>query len=530
MALNLKQTFQQKQLMKLSPRQVQLMKLMLVPTLDLERRIKDELQENPALEEGEGGIYADEVPLSRLKEDTEETHANDDDSASDARTDEEAGKEQDFDINDYIDPDRNDYAYRRKSDNYRNPDDEYRAPVRFRQGFREQLNDELGMLALSEHQRRIGEVIIGNLDEDGYLKRSVPAMVNDMAFSLNITATEKEVEEVLWQIQGLDPAGIGAVDLRECLLLQVRRRLGGAEGEGNGLSEEEIRVWKTAERLLEKCFDEFVARQYNRLIEKLKVSEQEVRQAVDAIRTLNPKPGQSGFDTAAQEEVPTLIPDFYLTNDDGVLSLRLHGKNDPNLRVSPAYETMLQAYGTETADASAQVSARAGKKRQTQEAALFVKQKIDSARWFMDMIRQRQSTMLRVMQAVVDFQHDFFLEGDVRHLRPMRLKDIAERVGLDLSTVSRVLNNKYIQTHFGTFPVKKLFSQSLENEEGEEVSTTQIKAALSELIENEDKTNPLSDETLVAALKEKGFSVARRTVAKYREQSGYAVARLRRRI
>ncbi len=512
MALNLKQTFQQKQLLKLSPRQVQLMKLMQVPTLDLERRIKDELQENPALEEGEGGIYADEVPLSRLKEDTEEPHANDDDSASDARTDEDAGKEQEFDINDYIDPERNDYAYKRKSDNYRSPDDEYRAPVRFRQGFREQLNDELGMLALSEHQRRIGEVIIGNLDEDGYLKRSVPAMVNDMAFSLNITATEEEVEEVLRQIQSLEPAGIGAADLRECLLLQVRRKLGGA-------GREETHVWKTAERLLEKCFDEFVARQYNRLIEKLKVSEQEVKEAVDAIRTLNPKPGQSGFDTAAQEEVPTLIPDFYLTNDDGVLSLRLHGKNDPNLRVSPAYEAMLQDYDTQTE-----------KKRQTQEAALFVKQKIDSARWFMDMVRQRQSTMLRVMQAVVDFQHDFFLEGDVQYLRPMRLKDIAEKVGLDLSTISRVLNNKYIQTHFGTFPVKKLFSQSLENEEGEEISTAQIKAALSELIENEDKTNPLSDETLVAALKEKGFSVARRTVAKYREQLGYAVARLRKRI
>ena len=328
MALNLKQTFQQTQLLKLSPRQVQLMKLMQVPTLDLERRIKDELQENPALEEGEGGIYADEVPLSRLKEDTEEPHANDDDSASDARTDEDAGKEQEFDINDYIDPERNDYAYKRKSDNYRSPDDEYRAPVRFRQGFREQLNDELGMLALSEHQRRIGEVIIGNLDEDGYLKRSVPAMVNDMAFSLNITATEEEVEEVLRQIQSLEPAGIGAADLRECLLLQVRRKLGGA-------GREETHVWKTAERLLEKCFDEFVARQYNRLIEKLKVSEQEVKQAVDAIRTLNPKPGQSGFDTAAQEEVPTLIPDFYLTNDDGVLSLRLHGRTTPICASAP---------------------------------------------------------------------------------------------------------------------------------------------------------------------------------------------------
>ncbi len=529
MALNLKQTFQQKQLLKLSPRQVQLMKLMQVPTLDLERRIKEELQENPALEEGEGGIYADEVPLSQLKEDTEETHANDDDSASDARTDEGAGKEQDFDINDYIDSERNDYAYKRKSDNYRNPDDEYRAPVRFRQSFREQLNDELGMLALSDTQRRIGEVIIGNLDEDGYLKRSVPAMVNDMAFSLNLLVSEDEVGEVLRQIQSLEPAGIGAADLRECLLLQVRRKLAGTERGENTLTADEIHVWRTAERLLEKCFDEFASRQYTRLIEKLKVSEQEARQAVDAIRTLNPKPGQSGFDTSTQE-VPTLIPDFYLTNDDGVLSLRLHGKNDPNLRLSPSYEAMLQAYGDDTAQVAAPDRIQAQKQRQTQEAALFVKQKIDSARWFMDMVQQRKNTLLRMMQAVVDYQHDFFLEGDVKYLRPMRLKDIAEKVGVDLSTVSRVLNNKYIQTHFGTFPVKKLFSQSLENEEGEEISTAQIKAALSELIENEDKTNPLSDETLVAALKEKGFSVARRTVAKYRENLGYAVARLRRSI
>lgn len=522
MALNLKQTLQQKQLLKLSPRQVQLMKLMQVPTLDLERRVKEELQENPALEEGEGGIYADEVPLSQLKEDSEETHANDDDSASDARTDE--GTDKDFDVRDYVDADRDDYAYKRKSDNYRDPDDEYRAPVRFRQSFREQLNDELGMLALSEQQRRIGEVIVGNLDEDGYLQRSVPAMVNDMAFSLNIMATESEVEEVLRQIQGLDPAGIGARDLRECLLLQVRRKLGSAARPGgNGLSPDEIRVWRTAEKLLEKCFDEFAARQYTRVMEKMKMSEEEVKEAVAAIRTLNPKPGQGGPDTAAQE-VPTLIPDFYLSNDDGVLSLRLHGKNDPNLRLSPAYESMLQAYG------AAGEGMQAEKKRQTREAALFVKQKIDSARWFMDMVKQRQTTLLRVMQAVVDFQHDFFLKGDVKYLRPMRLKDIAEKVDLDISTVSRVLNNKFIQTHFGTFPIKKIFSQSLENEEGEEISTAQIKAVLSELIENEDKTNPLSDEALGDALKEEGFVVARRTVAKYRESLGYDVARLRRQI
>lgn len=532
MSLNLKQSLSQKQLQKLSPQQVQLMKLMQVTTMDMEQRIKEELQENPALEEGEGGVYQDEVSLNRIKEDTEEKHVNDDDSASDSRTDEVSGPDadsrpEDFSVDGYVDPDRDDYAYKQKSDNYRDPEEDYHTPIRFRQGLQEQLNNELGMLPLSEQQRRIGEVIIGNLDEDGYLQRSVPAMVNDMAFTLNLIVTEDQVREVLEMIQHLEPSGIGGSDLRECLLIQVRNKIADAREHDASLAD--LYVLQTAARLLDTCFDEFARRQYGRIVEKLKLGEEDVRDAIGLIKTLDPKPGQSGSESSSVT-APTLIPDFYLNNEDGELVLSLNAKNDPNLRVNPSYEDMLAEYGSQQGRERSGRSlskAQEVKRRQTRDAALFVKQKIDSARWFMDMVRQRRNTMLRVMQAVVDFQHDFFLEGDVAFLRPMRLKDIAQEVGLDVSTVSRVINNKFIQTHFGTFQVKRFFSQSIENEEGEEISTTQVKVALQELVSAEDKTNPLTDELLVEMLKEKGFVVARRTVAKYREGLGIPVARLR---
>ena len=543
MSLNLKQSLSQKQLQKLSPQQVQLMKLMQVTTMDMEQRIKEELQENPALEEGEGGIYGDEVSLSRIKEEPEERHVNDDDSASDSRTDEvgngESGAEQplegsdsfdaDFKVEDYVDRDRDDYAYKRKSENYRDPEEDYHVPIKFRQGLQEQLNNELGMLPLSETQRRIGEVIIGNIDEDGYLQRTVPAMVNDMAFTLNLMVDEKEVEEVLEMIRKLEPSGVGGSDLRECLLIQVRNKLSDAREHDASLGD--LFVLQTAERLLASCFEEFARRQYGKIVEKLKVGEEDVREAIDLIKTLDPKPGQSGAESSSAA-APTLIPDFYLVNEDGQLVLSLNAKNDPHLRVSPSYEEMLEEYGTQQArdgktGKGGLSKARQEKRRQTRDAALFVKQKIDSARWFMDMVRQRRNTMLRVMQAIVDFQHDFFLDGDVAFLKPMRLKDIAGKVDLDVSTISRVINNKFIQTHFGTFQVKRFFSQSLENEEGEEVSTTQIKVALQELVSAEDKTRPLTDEVLVDLLKSKGFVVARRTVAKYREGLGIPVARLR---
>lgn len=544
MALGFKQGLAQKIMQKLSPQQVQLMKLMQVTTVDLEQRIKEELQANPALEESEGGRYGDEIPLSRLKENQEEGHFNDDDSASDSRLDKDRTPEEntagldagfdklpaqeEFDVRDYVNPDREDYAYKIKSDNYRDPETEYRTPIRFRRGLQEKLTEELGMLPLDERQRKIGEVIIGNLDKDGYLERSVQAMINDMAFTLNLIVTEAEVEEVLRQVQRLDPSGIGGRDLRECLRIQIRNKTEDALNRGAGLGERFI--LQTANRLLEKCFDEFSKKQYARIAEKLKVEEDDLRDAVDLIKTLDPKPGR-GDEESSDEGAAAIIPDFYLINEDGKLLLTLNGKNDPRLRLNPSYEQMLLEYGNQEASGGENAGrAEELRRRQTREAAFFVKQKIDSARWFMDMIRQRRDTMLRTMQAIVNFQHDYFLEGDISLLRPMRLKDIADIIGMDVSTVSRVINNKYIQTHFGTFLIKKFFSQSIENEEGEEISTTQIKESLRQLINQEDKTEPLTDDILAEQLKKQGFNVARRTVAKYREGLGFPVARLRKQI
>ncbi len=532
---------------KLSPQQVQLMKLMQVTTMDLEQRVKEELQANPALEEGEGGRYSDEIPISHLKEGPEEGHFNDDDSASDSRIDKDrpdsenasgldAGFDKlpdrdDFNPGDYVNPDREDYAYKLKAYNYRDPESEYRSPVRFKRGLQEKLTEELGLLPLDERQRKIGETIIGNLDKDGYLERSVEAMVNDMAFTLNLNVSASEVEEVLHRIQSLEPSGIGGRDLCECLRIQIRNKTAEAQNRGAGLGE--LFILQTADSLLEKCFEEFSKRQYARIAEKLKIDQDDLRDAVDLIKTLDPKPGQ-GDEESADEGAAAVIPDFYLINDDGHLVLSLNAKNDPRLRVNPAYEQMLEEYGRPTGSApgndTPEGRAERFRRQQNKEAAFFVKQKIDAARWFMDMIIQRRNTMLRTMQAIVDFQQNYFLEGDISLLRPMRLKDIAAIIGMDVSTVSRVINNKYIQTHFGTFLVKRFFSQSIENEEGEEISTTQIKEALRELIETEDKTNPLTDDTLTEQLKQKGFSVARRTVAKYREGMDFPVARLRKQM
>lgn len=536
MALNLKQNLSQKMMQRLSPQQVQLLKLMQVTTMDLEQRIKDELQNNPALEEGDGGKAQDEVSISQLGDGSEDVHVNDDDSASDARVDsvseadadrQETGSD-DYDVNDYIDRDKDDYAYKLKAGNYRDPDEEYENPVRFKQGFQEQLRNELGMLPLTSVQRQIGEVIIGNLDGDGYLQRSVEAMVNDMAFTLNLMVTPEQVDEVLKMVQGMEPWGIGGRDLRECLMIQVRNRMTDAKARHAG--KEELAVLQNAYRILDKCFEEFVKRHYGRMADRLRKSEDELREAMELIRTLNPKPGQSGAESASPD-APTLIPDFYLSNEDGRLVLLLNAKNDPDLKVSPAYEHMLEEYGAQQQrNEAVSKDQESVKYRKTREAAQFVMQKIDSARWFMEMIRQRKTTMLRIMQAVVDYQHDYFLEGDIAKLKPMRLKDIAEKVGMDISTVSRVINNKYIQTHFGTFLVKEFFSQSTENEEGEEISTSQVKAALQHLVDKEDKRSPLTDDELESALRQQGFVVARRTVAKYREGLGIPIARMRKQL
>lgn len=565
MALNIKQTQTQKQMQKLSPQQVQLMMLMLVTTTDIEQRIEQEIQENPALEEENWSSGREDVSISRIQE-NDDRLTNDDDSASDAKLDNDSisdspseldkafdrhpsepssdlpegrGDENpassedrgdDFDYRDYVDPDKDDYAYKAKSDNYRDPDDDFQTPIRFNQGFQEKLTEELNMLPITELQKQIGQVIIGNLDSDGYLQRSVEAMVNDLAFGQNIMVDESQVEEVLKMIQQMEPVGIGSRDLRECLMIQLQHRIKEAGSRNVDLGE--MYLMQNALHLLDICFDEFVKRQYSRMTDKLKISEEDLSEVVDYIKTLNPRPG-AGFSDASAMEAMTIIPDFSLTNEDGELILQINSRNTPRLRVSSTYENMMEEYGrmSNRKTSSGQLSkGERFKAQETQDAALFVKQKIDSAQWFIEMIRQRKDTMLRTMQAIVDFQHNYFLEGEISKLKPMVLKDIAEIVGLDVSTVSRVLSNKYIQTHFGTFPVKNLFSQALENEDGEEVSTSRIKALLKQLIDDEDKRSPLTDEQLANLLREHNLLVARRTVAKYREGLGLPVARLRRRI
>lgn len=567
MAINIKQTQTQKMVQKLSPQQVQLMKLMQVTTMDIEQRIEQEIQENPALEEENWTSGRGDVSISQMQ-DRDDMHVNDDDSASDSRVDRELTQEtvseldrafdqhpseapvgedvshrdeisggienqnEEFDYRDYVNPDKDDYAYKLKSNNYRDPDDDYHAPIRFNQGFQEKLIEELNMLSITDLQKQIGQVVIGNLDSDGYLQRSVDSMVNDMAFGQNIMVDASQVEEVLQMIQQMEPVGIGARDLRECLIIQVRHHLKESESKGADLGE--LYLMQTALRLLTVCFDEFIRKQYSRIVEKLKIGEEDLREVIEYIKKLNPRPGGGVSDTSVQESL-TIIPDFFLSNEDGELVLQINSRNSPRLRVSATYEEMLMEYGRQqtkrnTPEKVEVTPGKLTKERETQNAALFVKQKIDSAQWFIEMIRQRKDTMLRTMQAIVNFQHDYFLDGEISKLKPMVLKDIAEIVGLDISTVSRVINNKYIQTHFGTFLVKNFFSQSLENEDGEEVSTSRIKAVLQQLIDNEDKRNPLTDDQLEKLLKKQNFSVARRTVAKYREGMGIPVARLRRQI
>lgn len=543
------------------------MKLMQVTTMDIEQRIEQEIQENPALEEENWTSGRGDVSISQMQ-DRDDMHVNDDDSASDSRVDRELTQEtvseldrafdqhpseapvgedvshrdeisggienqnEEFDYRDYVNPDKDDYAYKLKSNNYRDPDDDYHAPIRFNQGFQEKLIEELNMLSITDLQKQIGQVVIGNLDSDGYLQRSVDSMVNDMAFGQNIMVDASQVEEVLQMIQQMEPVGIGARDLRECLIIQVRHHLKESESKGADLGE--LYLMQTALRLLTVCFDEFIRKQYSRIVEKLKIGEEDLREVIEYIKKLNPRPGGGVSDTSVQESL-TIIPDFFLSNEDGELVLQINSRNSPRLRVSATYEEMLMEYGRQqtkrnTPEKVEVTPGKLTKERETQNAALFVKQKIDSAQWFIEMIRQRKDTMLRTMQAIVNFQHDYFLDGEISKLKPMVLKDIAEIVGLDISTVSRVINNKYIQTHFGTFLVKNFFSQSLENEDGEEVSTSRIKAVLQQLIDNEDKRDPLTDDQLEKLLKKQNFSVARRTVAKYREGMGIPVARLRRQI
>lgn len=493
----LSQSFQQKLLQKLSPQQIQLMKLLQVPTANLEERIKEEIEENPALEmESEG--ETDEYELNN-----EEMGEGDESSSDDEYESEEADAP---DINEYLLDDDGEIAdYKTKDDHYPEMGDDKVIPIRAEISFQEHLMNQLGLLELDKRNKIIAEQIIGSLDDDGYLRSDITSLVDDMAFRQGLEVTETEVIDLLLQIQQFDPPGIAARNLQECLLLQLRRR----ESEGDAVQQ--------AIQILSKYFDEFTKKHYDRIQRSMGITDVQLKEIIGQIIRLNPKPG-GNFSSGSQAE-NFIIPDFYVVNSNGKLELTLNARNAPALRISEGYREMMKEYE------------RGSKKDKRQkEAVTFIRQKIDAARWFIDMIEQRQATLLNTMGAILQHQETFFLTGDETTLRPMILKDIAELTGLDISTVSRVANSKFVQTEFGNFRLKFFFSESLSTDSGEEVSTKEVKKILLDFVEAEDKRKPLSDDLLTEMLQGKGYNIARRTVAKYREQLNIPVARLRKEL
>ena len=475
----LKQFLSQKLEQRLSPQQIQLMKLLQVPTMELDQRIKQEIEENPALEEG-----SDEL---------EDEFDNQDDTDENDTDDE-------FDLSDYIDDDIADY---KTNVNNQSKDDEERViPLSGEQSFQEKLSEQLHLLDLNETEFIIADILIGNLDESGYLNRDLEALVVDLAFSMNVITSEQEVKSVLELIQTFDPAGVGARSLQECLLLQINRKQDG-----------DISRF-TAKKILEDFFEEFTKKHYDKIALKLEIEDTDLKDAIDEILRLNPKPGGSLRESAKNQL--QITPDFVINETEGRLELSLNSRNAPSLKVSREYESMLRSY-----------SEGAKTTKSDKEAVSFVRQKLDGAKWFIDAIKQRQQTLLLTMNAIMNYQFAYFLSGDEAKLRPMILKDIADIVNLDISTISRVSNSKYVQTNFGIYPLKYFFSESLSTDSGEEVSTREVKKILSEAINSESKKIPLTDEKLMDLLNEKGYNIARRTVAKYREQLNFPVARMR---
>jgi RNA polymerase sigma-54 factor len=486
----IKQSLALKLSQKLSPQQIQLMKLIQLPLQDLEQRIKEELETNPALEEGEDNS------------DIEEMYAND--SEYDDRDEEYSRDNEDIDIDQYLSDDEIP-EYRLKANNYSADDESYEAPVVTTQSFYDQLNEQIGWRKLSDDDLKLARYLIGNLDDDGYLRRELSAIADDLAFTVGIYTNAEHLEKILLEIQTLDPAGVGARDLQECLRLQLERKKPNPEN-------------KRALSIITDHYLEFTRKHYEKIITRLSISEEELRESLEIISKLNPRPGNAV--ETGRSISQAITPDFIISIDDGELELSLNSRNAPELNISPEYRNMLEAY-----------KAQGSKKdKKVTEAAQFVKQKLDAAKWFIDAIAQRQHTLYITMSTIMKYQKEYFLTGDEKKLRPMILKDIAEEIQMDISTVSRVANSKYVLTPYGTMLVKSFFSESMTNEEGEEVSTREIKKILEESISEENKRKPLTDEKLAKLLKEKGYPIARRTVAKYREQLDIPVARLRKEI
>ncbi len=482
-----KLSLQQKLLQKLSPQQIQVIKLLEIPTVQLEQRIKKELEENPVLE----------LESDNPKQQDEESVTQETDSGKDADNEE-------FTFDDYYAEDEDIPSYKLNANNYSKDDKYVDVPFSVGTTFHEFLYEQLGLISFTEDEKQLAEYIIGNIDDDGYLRRDLLSISDDLAFNLNLDVTEEELQKILLEIQQFDPPGVGARDLRECLLIQLSRKKG-----------EDLELAKI---IVRDFFNEFTKKHYSKIQHKLELSDEELKKGIEQVLKLNPKPGSS-YSNPLNKSNQHIVPDFILDNIDGELNLSLNQRNVPNLIINDTYQDMLLS-----------LSENQKKKKNDKEAMLFVKQKMDSARWFIDAIQQRQTTLLLTMSEIINFQKEYFQEGDETKLKPMILKDIAERTNLDISTISRVSNSKYIQTHFGIFPLKYFFSEGLQKDDGEEVSTREIKTILKECIDAESKKKPLTDEKLAQILKEKSYNIARRTVAKYREQLGIPVARLRKEL
>ncbi len=487
----LKQNLSQKLLQKLSPQQIQFIKLLQLNTQDLEQRVEQELIDNPALESGK---ESDEPEFSAEEADTKEDNEADDDIYE---------SDDLYDISEYTEgaDDRDGFHL---SEDGGGDEDKKEMPIATSSSFYENLLDQIGAIVNTEHEQILAEQIVGSLDEDGYLRRPLAAIVNDLAFSQNVMTTKEELEKVLEKVQALDPPGIGARDLQECLILQLKRK-----------DKELHPEVELAMRLIRDYMEDFTKKHYEKLMRSLKVEEDELRDAIQLITKLNPKPGGSSGEVKGQY----IVPDFILVDNNGRFGIQLNSRNAPELKISRSYMETMKAY---------EQSGNPDKK--LKETVQFIKQKLDGAKWFIDSIKQRQNTLLTTMNAILQYQYEFFEEGDETKLRPMILKDIADQVGLDVSTISRVANSKYVQTDFGIIPLKFFFSEGITTADGEEVSNKEVKKILKDAIEAEDKSKPLPDEKLMEILKEKGYNIARRTVAKYREQLNIPVARLRKQL
>jgi RNA polymerase sigma-54 factor len=491
----LKQGLSQKLLQKLSPQQIQFIQLLQLNTTELEKRVEEELVENPALE-SERADTGDGEALAQEQPDFEAT-------AESPEEDSDTGYEDyEVDLSDYMgDKDDYEYGYDYVSDN--SADEERRElPFAGTSTLLDNLQEQLAAIRLNDRDRLLATHLIGMLEEDGYLRRPLKNIAYDLAFLNQVQTTEQELEKILQVIQSFDPPGIGARSLEECLLIQLNRMV----------PSDEVR---TAKRIIDDHMDDLAKKHYERLMKSLKLDRDELKDVIDLITHLNPKPGEAQVNTKTQY----IIPDFIVTSSDNDLQVTLNSKNAPELRISREYSETLKGYqesGTKNKSLKNQVQ--------------FIKQKLDSAKWFIDAIKQRQNTLLQTMRMIVEYQRDFFLTGDINQLRPMILKDIADKVGMDISTISRVANSKYVQTDFGIFSLKEFFSEGIQTESGEEVSNREVKQILKDYIEGESKKRPLTDEKLTDLLNEKGYNIARRTVAKYREQMNIPVARLRKEI